>query len=73
MTINNEIETKFIGKMLFAFCLLIAVFCLIIPCNAAILTEYSEMNTNSSIHIITETDLSLNYSVLVDNEKLEYI
>lgn len=73
MTKNDETETKLIGKMLFVFCLLITVFCLIIPCNAAILTEYREMNTNSSIHIITETDLSLNYSVLVDNEKLEYI
>ena len=73
MSKNEVTETKLIGKMIFTFCLLIAVFSLIVPCNAVILTEYREINTNSSIHIITETDLSLNYSVLVDNEKLEYI
>ena len=52
------------------FCLFL-VMC-ITSCNAAIITDYTELNTNTTIHIKTDMDLSFNYSVLFDNEQLEY-
>ena len=55
----------------------IILFCLfmvacISSCSATTLTEYTELNTNTSVHIKTELDLSVNYTVLFDNENLEY-
>ena len=45
---------------------------MIMSCSAVTLTDYTEANTNSTIHIKTELDLSVNYTVLFDNEKLDY-
>ena len=70
--LNESIITKSTGKILFLFCLITAFICLITSCSATMLTEYTELNTNNSVHIKTELDLSVNYTVLFDNENLEY-
>ena len=65
---DNTISKK-AGRILL-FCLFM-VAC-ISSCSATTLTEYTELNTNTSVHIKTELDLSVNYTVLFDNEILEY-
>ena len=61
------------GRFFYSFCLFISVISLMImSCSAVTLTDYTEENTNSTVHIKTELDLSENYSVLFDNEKLDY-
>lgn len=60
-------------RIFYSFCLFITVISLMImSCSAVSLTEYTEQNTNTTIHIKTEMDLSENYTVLFDNEKLDY-
>lgn len=61
------------GRIFYSFCFFITVISLMImSCSAVSLTEYTEQNTNTTIHIKTEMDLSENYTVLFDNEKLDY-
>lgn len=61
------------GRFFYRFCFFaILVSLLIMSCSAVSLTDYTEENTNTTIHIKTEMDLSVNYTVLFDNEKLDY-
>ena len=72
MTEKTVISSKK-DRFFYSFCLFISVISLMImSCSAITLTDYTELNTNTTIHIKTELDLSENYSVLFDNEKLDY-
>lgn len=66
---EKSIKTNGIFKIL---CLFLFASCLVMSCSAIELTAYTEQNTNTTIHIKTEMDLSHNYTVLFDNENLEY-
>lgn len=68
-------ENKKEQKNNFLFYGLMAVFCVLIliqSVSATTITDYTDLSTNTTVHIKTSTDLSLNYTVLFDNEQLEY-
>lgn len=56
--------------ILIIFSLLISS--MIYTVSAMQITAYNELNTNTTVHIKTESDLSENYTVLFDNDPLEY-
>lgn len=65
-----EIDKRKILFFLSLCCMFLMAFCH--TCTAYSITDYTEENTNSSIHIKTEEDLSQNYTVLFNNMPLEY-
>ena len=50
----------------------LSVFMLIQSVSAVSITDYTDLSTNTTVHIKTDMDLSQNYTVLFDNEQLEY-
>ena len=70
---NSDVKTKTENNFLFyAVLVIFSLFMLVTACNAVTITDYRELNTNTTVHIKTETDLSSNYTVLFDNVPLEY-
>lgn len=50
----------------------LGLFLIIQSVDATIITDYTDLSTNTTLHIKTDNDLSINYSVLIDNKPLEY-
>ena len=72
---DSRIKEKFLNdERLFIIMIVFSLFmCFLISQASAIqLTEYAELNTNNTVHIKTEQDLSQNYTILFDNTELEY-
>ena len=72
---DSRIKEKFLNdERLFIIMIVFSLFMcfLISQASAMQLTEYTELNTNNTVHIKTEQDLSQNYTILFDNTELEY-
>lgn len=72
---DSRIKEKFLNdERIFIIMIIFSLFmCFLIgQASAMQITDYSELNTNTSVHIKTESDLSENYTVLFDNDPLEY-
>lgn len=72
---DSRIKEKFLNdERLFIIMIVFSLFmCFLISQASAIqITEYTELNTNNTVHIKTEQDLSQNYTILFDNSELEY-
>ena len=72
---DSKVKNKFLNdERLFIIMIAFSLFmCFLISQASAVqLTEYTELNTNNTVHIKTEQDLSQNYTILFDNTELEY-
>lgn len=67
-----EYEQKDKNFLFYSVLVVFSIFMLIQPVNAVTITDYTDLSTNTTVHIKTEMDLSQNYTVLFDNEQLEY-
>lgn len=70
MKAENEQKDK--NFLFYAVFVVFSIFMLIQSVNAATITDYTDLSTNTTLHIKTDNDLSINYSVLIDNKPLEY-
>ena len=64
---DSRIKEKFLNdERLFIIMIVFSLFmCFLISQASAIqITEYTELNTNNTVHIKTEQDLSQNYTIL---------
>lgn len=66
---NKQKDKNF---LFYSVLIVFSIFMLIQSVNAVTITDYTDLSTNTTLHIKTEEDLSLNYSVLIDNKPLEY-
>lgn len=67
---KNEQKDKFF--LFYTVLFVLGIFLIIQSVNAALITDYTDLSTNTTLHIKTDEDLSINYSVLIDNKPLEY-
>ena len=65
---------KEINKNCIKISFTLLILCLMIcPVMSVSLTDYTDLSENNTIHIKTESDLSANFTILLDNEPLNYI
>lgn len=66
---NKQKDKNF---LFYSVLVVFSIFMLIQSVNAVTITDYTDLSTNTTLHIKTDEDLSINYSVLIDNKPLEY-
>lgn len=72
MKAENIDEQKDKNFLFYGVLIVFSIFMLIQSVNAVTITDYTDLSTNTTLHIKTDEDLSINYSVLIDNKPLEY-